>query len=90
VESINPRVWTRFNWPRSSNERPYKSTRLLVQIHDVSESSCFAQDLIDQSWPVWTSSHQSTIQWVPVITQLWMNLTWLNLWFTLGNPICRK
>jgi hypothetical protein len=33
--------------------------------------------------PQWTSTHQCTIHWMPVITQLWMNLNWVNIWFHL-------
>jgi hypothetical protein len=33
----------------------------------------------------WTSIHQGTIDWMPIITQLWMNLNWVNIWFHLGN-----
>jgi hypothetical protein len=40
--------------------------------------------------PRWTSTHQCTIQWMPVITQLWMNLNWVNIWSHLGNPFCKK
>ncbi len=38
-------------------------------------------------WPVpltqpqWTSTHKHTIHWMPVITQLWMNLNWVSIWF---------
>jgi hypothetical protein len=28
-----------------------------------------------------------SIHWMPVITELWMNLNWVNLWFHLPNPI---
>jgi hypothetical protein len=31
-----------------------------------------------------------TIHWMPIITQLWMNLNWVNMWFNLGNQFCRK
>ncbi len=35
--------------------------------------------------PQWTSTHQRTIHWMLVITQLWMNLNWVNIWFHLAN-----
>jgi hypothetical protein len=35
-------------------------------------------------------THQPTIHWMPVFTQLWMNLNWVNIWFHLGNPFCKK
>jgi hypothetical protein len=38
----------------------------------------------------WTSTHQHTIHWMPVITQLWMNFNWVNIWFHLGNQFCKK
>jgi len=42
-------------------------------------------------WPQWTSTHQHTIHWMPIITQLWMNLiNRVNIWFHLGNQFCRK
>ncbi len=42
-------------------------------------------------WPQWTSTHQQrTIHWMPVITQLWMNVNWVNIWFNLGNQFCKK
>jgi hypothetical protein len=34
--------------------------------------------------------HQCTIHWIPYITQLWMNLNWVNIWFHLGNQFCMK
>jgi hypothetical protein len=41
--------------------------------------------------PQWTSTHQRTIiHWMPTITQLWMNLNWVNIWFLLGNQFCSK
>ncbi len=41
-------------------------------------------------WSQWTSTHQCTIQWMPVITQLWMNLNWVSIWFHLDNQFCNK
>jgi hypothetical protein len=40
--------------------------------------------------PQWTSTHQCTIHWMLVIIQLWMNINWVNIWFHLGNPFCKK
>jgi len=40
--------------------------------------------------PQWTSTHQHTIHWMPIIAHLWMNLNWVNLWFALGDQFCRK
>jgi hypothetical protein len=34
--------------------------------------------------------HQCTIHWMPVITQLWMNLNLVNILFHRGNQFCRK
>jgi hypothetical protein len=32
--------------------------------------------------PQWTSTYQRTIHWMPlIISQLWMNLNWVNIWF---------
>ncbi len=28
--------------------------------------------------------------WMPIMTQLWMNLNWVNIWFHLGNQFCRS
>ncbi len=42
------------------------------------------------SRPHWTSNHQRIIHWMPVVTQLWMNLNWVNSWFHLDNQLCRK
>jgi hypothetical protein len=42
-------------------------------------------------WPEWTSTHQQrTIHGMPVITQFWMNVNWVNIWFNLGNQFCKK
>jgi hypothetical protein len=38
----------------------------------------------------WTSTHQRTIHWMPVTTQLWINLNWVDVWFHLGNRFYRK
>jgi len=38
----------------------------------------------------WTSTHHHTIQWMHVITQLWMNLNWVNILFHFGNQFCKK
>jgi hypothetical protein len=43
-----------------------------------------------QKGPQWTSTHQCTIHGMPVITQLWMNVNWVNIWFNLGNQFCKK
>jgi hypothetical protein len=40
--------------------------------------------------PQWTSTHQCTIHWMPVITQSWMNLNWVNILFHLGYQFCWK
>ncbi len=40
--------------------------------------------------PPRTSTHQRTIRWIPVITQLWMDLIWVKIWFHLSNQFCRK
>jgi len=42
------------------------------------------------TWPQWTSTHHRTIHCMPIITQLWMNLNWVNIWFHLGNQFCSK
>ncbi len=44
----------------------------------------------EQRQPQWTSTHQCTIHLMPVITQLWMNLNWVNIGFCLSNQFCRK
>jgi hypothetical protein len=31
-------------------------------------------------------TQQRTIHWMPIITQFWMNLNWVNIWFHLCNP----
>jgi len=59
--------------------------------------SLYGHDLF-LSWWGWcgaigswgTRTHQCTINWMPVITQLWMNLNWVNIWFHLGNQFCKK
>jgi len=40
--------------------------------------------------PQWTSTNQHTIYWMPFITQLCMDLNWVNIWFHLGDQFCRK
>jgi hypothetical protein len=40
--------------------------------------------------PQWTSTNQPTIYWMPLITQLWMDLNWVNIWFHPGGQFCRK
>jgi hypothetical protein len=44
----------------------------------------------EQRPPQWTSTHQCIIHWIPVSTQLWMNLNWVNIWFCFSNQFCRK
>jgi hypothetical protein len=52
---------------------------------------CFCVGLVlCLKWPQWTSSHQHTIHWMPVITQLWMNLNWVSIWFHFDNQFCNK
>ncbi len=45
-----------------------------------------------QFWRLqWTSTtHQCTIHWMLTITQLWMDLNWVNIWFHLGNQFLQK
>jgi hypothetical protein len=38
----------------------------------------------------WATVNQRTIHWMPIITQLWMNLNRVNIWFNLGNQFCKK
>jgi hypothetical protein len=38
----------------------------------------------------WTSTHQCTIHWMPVMTQLWMILNRVTTQFHPGNPFCKK
>jgi hypothetical protein len=38
----------------------------------------------------WTSTHRHIIHWMLIITQLWMNLNWVHIWFQVGNQFCRK
>ncbi len=33
--------------------------------------------------------NQHTINWMPDITQLWLNLNWVSIWFDLGKGLCR-
>jgi hypothetical protein len=40
--------------------------------------------------PLWTSTHQCTIHWMPVLTHLWMNLNWVSIWFHRGNQFHKK
>jgi hypothetical protein len=42
------------------------------------------------SGPACTRTHEHTIHWIPVMTQLWMNLNRVNIWFDLGNLFCKK
>jgi hypothetical protein len=37
-----------------------------------------------------TNTHQCIIQWMPIITRLWMNLIWANIWFHHGNQFRKK
>jgi hypothetical protein len=37
-----------------------------------------------------TGTHKRTIHWMPVITQLWKNLNWVNVWFTLVSNSVRN
>jgi len=32
--------------------------------------------------------NQHTIHWMPLMTQLWMNINWVDIWFHSGNPSC--
>ncbi len=41
-----------------------------------------------QTGPQWTSTHQRTIHWMPLITQLWIN--WVSIWVYLGNQLWKK
>jgi hypothetical protein len=38
-------------------------------------------------WFKWRSTHQCTIHWMPIMTQLWMSLNWVNIRFQLGKSI---
>jgi hypothetical protein len=38
---------------------------------------------------IWVAEGTS-IHWMPVMTQLGMNLNWVNIWFQLGNPFWKK
>ncbi len=40
--------------------------------------------------PQWTRTHQCTIHWMPLMSQLWMNLNWVTTWSHLGNPFNKK
>jgi hypothetical protein len=40
--------------------------------------------------PPWTSTHQCTIHWIPVKTQLCMILNWVTTQFQLPNPFYKK
>jgi hypothetical protein len=40
-----------------------------------------------QSEPAPTSA---IIHWMPIMTQLWMNFFLVNIWFHLGDPLCKK
>ncbi len=31
-----------------------------------------------------------TIHWMTIITHVWMNLNWVNIWFHLRNQFCKK
>jgi hypothetical protein len=35
-------------------------------------------------------NHHCTIHWMRIVTQLWMNLNWVNIWFHLGNQFRNK
>jgi len=37
-----------------------------------------------------TGTHKRTIHWMPVITRLWKNLDWVNIWFTLVTNSVRN
>jgi hypothetical protein len=37
-----------------------------------------------------TNVNQPTIHWMPVITQLWMNLNRVTIYFHLGNQFYKK
>jgi len=43
-----------------------------------------------QKAQVLLSGHSGTIHWMPVSTQLWMNLNRVVIWFQLGNQFCKK
>ncbi len=34
--------------------------------------------------------HQHRIHWMPIMTQLWMNLNWVTIWFHLGDLVWMK
>lgn len=48
-------------------------------------------------WSLWWATvnqhpppHHPSIHWMPVISQVWMNLTLVNIWLYLSNQFCRK
>jgi hypothetical protein len=47
-------------------------------------TSC-PENFIAILWPEWTSTHQCTMNWMPIMAQLWINLNLVNIWFHLGN-----
>jgi hypothetical protein len=59
-----------------------KTTRVLNPRSDPNRRSILG--------PQWTSTHETTIHWMTVITRLWMNLNRVNMWFHPGNQFGRK
>jgi len=56
----------------------------------VAEALCLLQ-ASGGAFLCWTRTHQRTIHWMPtIITQLWMSLNWVTIWFHLGNQFCKK
>jgi hypothetical protein len=41
-------------------------------------------------WVICGMGAAGGIHWMPIIIQLWMNFNWINIWFHLGNQLCRK
>jgi len=86
MPTLQKKVFRFWDDPRQEGKTPVHkkvSVSKLLQVH-------FLQLAKPPAQPEWTGNHQRTIHWMVIMTQLWMNLNWVNIWFHLGNPSCKK
>ncbi len=81
-------------WMRALWERKCLLTSLPVLLNStIPQKSPWARRWKDEytvSGPACTRTHEHAIHWIPVMTQLWMNLNWVNIRFDLSNLFCKK
>jgi hypothetical protein len=80
-----------FSWSQNCSPFGFHSCHHLGIIHKLwrfwlvlNQANCLVPC---KAGPQGTSTHQCIIHWMHIITQLWMNLNWVDIWF---NQFCKK